>query len=195
MERIKKDSEDIVNPDSLFIKRWNLNLTYHDESIAISSDGNKLYFDCSNHLRIHLCIKNENTFDLRYWRKYNIMTMWVSGNVFDELKKLRLLLNKYKLFKQIDIDSIQFIFVEQIDYEDYIVKCNINEIENDCIIVSNSDYRIFHLLVPLEKQKELLRDAKLREAKYNYYLMSQRAWIQKHGHIDPAFWHLLMYEE
>jgi len=207
MQIIKKQQNDIVTPDKIIIPKWKLDLRFGKvDCISLSFDGSIIWFGSNKttpHPSIHRILNNDNTFDLRYWPKQNLISMWITQDIYSNLDGLKqaFISNNVKHVKDescklnINIKSVQFIFVELIDNEKYIVKCSIDELNEKHTFVDNSKYRIFHILSPSSKLKMLLKDSKLRHERYCYYIFCRNAWVSKHGSIDPAFYHLLMYEE
>lgn len=208
MEIIQKSLEDIVTPDQIIINSLNISLRYSkNKNNSLSFDGEYIYVSDEikprSHPYIHSKTKKYDTFDLRYWPEAKLLSAWIDGDIIERLTSLKQAFKEGKIKNlngdiiesPINIDDVMFIFVEEIDYEECIVKCKLDEIDDSHIIVQNDNLRLFHLLSPTAKAKELRINKKLQEAKHHYYLMYKRSWISKHGHIDPALYHLIMYEE
>lgn len=196
MEKIFKSKDDIVSPDKIQIKEWNLHLDHMDyDSVTLSFDGEYIYY--SNNLIKHPNVSNlipRQTLDLRYWSNSNIITCWVSNN--DVIEQLKLfykahLFGKYKSFNKwlnLRFDGIyncKLVFCDK----GYIIKCTFDELSKINSIDDNSDLRLLHLLSPLVKMEFF------KPEKHYYYLEGEKSWLSKHGDIDPAYYHLLMYEE
>lgn len=100
-----------------------------------------------------------------------------------------------ELWQLIDIENVDLIFVENGTDGDYVVRCKFDELDDKVEIASNQGAWVMHMMSPMGKKLMIDHDMKLRAERHIYFIQSQRAWINKHGSIDPALYHLLMYEE
>ena len=66
---------------------------------------------------------------------------------------------------------------------------------NDIKAKNTSKERELHLMSPIEKQKMINNTPELKKQKEDYYDESGKSWTEKYGNIDPAKYHLLMYQE
>lgn len=208
MKKIIKHKYDVVTPDLLFIKDWGLCFDYKMvDSISLSFDGNVIY--CGEgrmftHPYIHKAIGTQNTFDSRFWIHKNVIVMWIydSNNSIELLKNFKqaIIGNKFVNVKchkklNININTVQLIFTKLIGGVEYIIRCGFDEIDEIDNIVPNYELRPYHIAPPLLKQQMLNNDKELQNERQSYNDEGNRAWVAKHGNIDPAFYHLLMYEE
>lgn len=162
---------------------------------------------------------------LRIWKSYNIITMWSQGeDQVEKLKKVINLFkngdylsffgnekgesvivpkeNNY-MHKGIDFNNLMFYWeiheydTEIKDYTRYVCRAPLSELFNKGINVDIDDTKskLLHLMTPQEKAQAIKNDEKLKKEREEYAKEGDRAWVSKHGNIDPAQYHLLMYQE
>ena len=214
MVRKKKDKQDIINPHMIVVKEWNLyGVFYDDDAITISFDGETVFLSKENfiqkHPGVHSVIQNYNTVDLRCWEHRKIITFWiyeidnvqmlkafkesvVNGNVKEVTKEGV----KETCSLNLDIENLEIIFCTKIGDVTYVNKAKIDELDDTCNnMVSNHEKRISHTSSPTLKYELTLRDAELKNDRDAYFKEMDRIWTKKHGNMDVAEYHLLMYEE
>ena len=167
----------------------------------------------------------ESDIYLRIWKSYNIITMWSQGEgQIEKLKKVINFFkngdylsfyenekgesvivpkeNNY-MHKGIDFNNLMFYWeiheydTEIKDYTRYVCRAPLSELFNKGINVDIDDTKskLLHLMTPQEKAQAIKNDEKLKKEREEYAKEGDRAWVSKHGNIDPAQYHLLMYQE
>jgi len=162
---------------------------------------------------------------VRIWKNYNIITVWSEGedNV-EKLKKVVNLFkngnylsfyenengdamivpkeNNY-MHKGINFNDLVFYWEtteyddEIDDYSKYVCRAPLSELFNKGVNVDidDSKSKLFHLMTPQEKAQAIQNDEELKKEREEYAKEGDRAWKAKYGNIDPAQYHLLMYQE
>lgn len=157
------------------------------KSVAFSFDGETIYPSSSPiHNTTHDKLNTHDLLDFRYYYNANLLSVWI----YDEdliIPQLRAFERAYRKgeWKPFDIDMVRLMFISDGD----IIKCGFNEL-GMVSIDANARMRAYHIAPP--SIKNLIVD---RGWKHEYFLEGERAWIMKHGNIDPALYHLIMYEE
>lgn len=216
MERILKENRDIITPDKLRVRNWHLSLFHWNyDTLTLSFDGETIYYGNSSlkHPIIHMKLKNNDLFDFRYWYNENLICCWsYDENTVDVLKKIKYAYenNKIKKIESLedkrfyyytkdtkffDVNTVDIIFEQNINDKKYIVKCKFDELDNVTEMSSNNHLRQYHVMPPQLKFQELSNNKQLMSERQYYIQEGQKAWVAKHGDIDPAYYHLLMYEE
>ena len=160
---------------------------------------------------------------IRIWKKYNIMAVWSKDD--NGIEKIKKVINLFKngnylsfylddngyenvlpkednyMHKDIDFNNLMFYW-ETYDDDDgvpskYICRAPLSELFNGNVNVNvdDSDAKLFHLMTPQEKAQAIQNDEKLKKEREEYAKEGDRAWKAKYGDIDPAKYHLLMYQE
>ena len=189
MERTPKGEKDYVTPDRIVVGAWGYRMSLgKTKTVAFCFDGKEIHV-CKTpiHNHVHERLGTHDLLDFRSYCEYNLLAVWI----YDE----DLIIPQLKAFKRIygrdgwrpfDIDSVRLIFVSG----EAVVKCGFDELDAVGVIDRNDRMRAYHVTPPM--LKGLVVDNGWKHA---YFKEGERAWIRRHGNVDPAFWHLLMYEE
>ena len=189
MERIKLQKHDAIAPDRINVIGWRyvFNITSR-RFVTFSFDGEKVYKSKSViHGWAHDVLKTDDLLDFRYYPSENILSVWIYDSSLI-VKQLKLFEKVYREsdWKPFDIDTVYLLFSS----DGYAVKCLFRELDQIDKIDENYKLREFHIMPP--SLKNLVID---KDMKREYYKEGERSWIMKHGSIDPAYYHLLVYEE
>lgn len=159
----------------------------------------------------------------RIWKKYNIMAVWSNDDVIKETKNIINLLKNgdyltvyseddgdYQILpkkenfihKEIDFNNLMLYWETYEDDEwgmpsKYICRAPLSELFNGNVNVNidDSESKLLHLITPQEKMQAIQNNEKLKKEREEYAKEGDRAWKAKYGNIDPAKYHLLMYQE
>ena len=163
--------------------------------------------------------RSQDTY-VRIWKKYNIIAVWSNDDIIQEIKNVinhfkngdyltvymdadgyNQILPKNENFMHKDIDFNNLMLYWE-TYEDdmsskYICRAPLSELFNGNVNVNvdDSDAKLLHLMTPQEKAQAIQNDEKLKKEREEYAKEGDRAWKAKYGNIDPAKYHLLMYQE
>ena len=133
--------------------------------------------------------------DGRLWENLKIMSIWdlnkgivqknIKGCLTDLEQRYKINLSDYSLLYNTGKDV-----VKKISIDEFLGR------EHQPSDASDTSYeRELHLMSPTQKQQELQTNDEYKKRREAYAKASQNAWISKHGSIDPAYYHLLMYQE
>ena len=110
--------------------------------------------------------------------------------------------NENTLASHINFDELTFYWKQRDEDENgYDFECafrekvnNLLSSDND-INIDDSQQKLLHLMTPAEKANAIKNNDELRKEREEYFKEGEHAWLNKHGDIDPAQYHLLMYQE
>lgn len=158
----------------------------------------------------------------RIWTNENIITCWsvASGDIKEYVATIvediksnnyttyydllegecnELPKEKNWLHKLIDWNTLSYYweYKDENDGNFYICREKVSELlnNNTDVKVDDEQQKLLHLMTPTEKQKAIQNNDDLRKEREEYYKEGENAWLAKHGDIDPAQYHLLMYQE
>ena len=188
MERTRFQTGDNITPDRIIVKAWGYDIrVFKNPSFALSFDGDTIYCGYGVcHPPIHEKYPDKEFLDMRYYMKENLVSVWTDhpGPVMPVLISFR---ETYDAMPRKPFPpSAKFILVS----DGWIVMCDLDELDSLNSIDDNSYLRDLHLQSPVVKQ--MMRD---REWKDGYWKEGRSAWVERHGELDPAEYHLLAYEE
>ena len=202
MQKLIMEENDIISPDRLRIDRMGIDIGCGDvhSAMPLSYDGSCVYYSAQgNHMRLH-DVAGSHTFDLRYFFGCSLMSFWsYSGETGESVKgfvsavsngRVRCVDETFTALP-FSTEGLKFVFTSTDGALTYIVICGCDEIHGDGIM-ANEDLRAYHLASPVMKKSLVPGLSGWRRA---YFKESERAWTRKHGDIDPAYYHLLMYGE
>ena len=159
---------------------------------------------------------------LRVWLSNNILTSWgYDENIKEKLKEINYYFHNsvdyfYKVddeVKHIHNPSISSFYINfgELDYfwegyeeDEFGMEINYaycetvdNLISSDIEInkADDTQQREFHLMTPDEKAEYLKNNDEKRQERINYFKEGEKAWVNKRGDVDPAYYHLTMYGE
>lgn len=189
MERIKLRERDNITPDRIQIRDWRyiFNVTAR-HFVTFSFDGEKVHENETKiHNWAHDTFNTDDLLDFRYYASENILSVWVYDSSLI-VQQLKLFEKVYRAgdWKPFDIDTVRLLFSSN----GYGVRCLFSELDQIDTIDENYKLRAYHVMPP--SLKNLVVD---KDVKHEYYKEGERSWTMKHGNIDPAYYHLLMYEE
>ena len=189
MKRTKLGSNDRVLPDCIRIRMWGYHASIIKEKVTtFSFDGEKIYVSPTLiHNTAHKNLGTHDLLDFRYWNERNLLSVWIYDKslIVQQLKQFERVYRNGD-WKPFNIDTVELIFVSN----GYAVKCLFSELDNFTEFDENSKFRAYHIMPP--SLKRLVVDKDWRR---EYFKEGERSWVMKHGNIDPALWHLIMYEE
>lgn len=197
-----KEKGDICCPDSIYIRKWNIELNYMDGDSIVASlfaDGSVTYSSRSNHviMRMNNGIK-DRSFDFRIWKDKKIVSFWTENST-GYLKKMKRAVHEIEKMKIVDDIFTYHLLFEKIDTngDQYVVDCELSELddiiyEEEFEVIANNHYDRgkLHLLSPSLKPQFISQ----KEIHYRY-LSSNKYWKKRIGKMDIAEWHLLINEE
>ncbi len=211
MIKIPNRGDCLVSPDVIRIPEMHIVLNHClNDAVCISFDGDTLHIGnySIKHPVIHMKLGKNDLEDLRLWYKEKLITMWIRqskkdvGSILKSVKKAfdsgNIVLYDITNLNEIlpnGLDDFSFIYQTTENGENYVVKCNFDELDNVVSVRENEAHRMLHLLTPTAKKHFFETHPKEYDARMEYFKEGERAWVMKHGNIDPAHWHLLMYEE
>ena len=207
IERIRYTDDCSVTPDLINIPKWKYLLYYNQkDAVSISYDGKDIVVigNGEAHPAVKRYFKHtKETFDIRLWGKPKVLSVWTSPqyNIFASLQKVITSIqnNNYKVLHGWavnigDINEYSILFCEQRLLDKYIVRCNIQDLQElnaaDTYIVSNELERLWHIWTPEEKIRRLNESEALRLKKHFHYKTTCSKWKHKIGNMDVAEWHL-----
>jgi len=197
------EENDICNPDSVYIFKWNLDLEYHDydsKCITFLKNNTVILFR-DNHIMLrkyYKIKKSDVALDLRIWIENKLITFWTSDSK-NYLKTIKQCLEQIKKENLIDnIDSYNIIFQKKDENNTiFIIDCPVSEIDDaiddEYYFQLNENYYNrgrLHLMSPFLK-KNFIKQGEI----HYQYIKSCQYWSDKIGNLDIAHYHLLIYEE
>lgn len=189
MEKVKLGNKDCIAPDHIHVRAWGYRIgIIKQRNETFSFDGESIHVSPTIiHNTIHENLETHDLLDFRYFYGKNLLSVWVYDETLIVLQ-LRRFEKAYRngSWKPFDIDEVQLIFT----CDGYAVKCLFSELDGISGIDANSNLRAYHVAPP--SLKRLVTDESWR---HGYFLESERVWVARHGNVDPACYHLLMYEE
>lgn len=195
MERTPLLKDDKISPDIIKVRDWDIDVSYHREreKWALTFDGSLIY--TGKHLT-HKTLWSragwKPVLDLRFYGGRNLLAVWSDGKGTRES-----LIAFRDAWREAgrpgpDLERAEIIFA---DTEGCAVRCSLDELDDAGEVAENKDLRYFHVVPPALKIRLLEKNGSLRDERREYFREGDKSWVRKHGDIDPACWHLLMYEE
>lgn len=182
MEMTVLNTNDSISPDTVYVADWGYDVDFmNGDCIVFSFGDGKIWHEMG---KWHKPIPVKDPLPFRYFKCENLLTVWIDdGNRI--INKLREFESTYRNgeWKPFDIDQVQFIFT----HNEYAVRCGFSELDK----VETPDENI-------KLRGNLMlhgRNCIMRKIDKERPQEGDKAWIRKHGDIDPAHYHLLMYEE
>lgn len=192
-----------ATPDNIQVKDQNGNIIY-DTSCTSEKDGPRPLFygyDENGEKRCWLGKIGEYhheqdnipfsvvTIIGRIWERLKIMSFWHMDRPMTQ-KELPNCLNDLSQRYNIDVSEYKTVY----NINKNIVKVS-DSTEKVTKAKDTSKERELHTMSPLQKKKEYDANDDLKQQRHDYFVDSDKAWINKHGNIDPAYYHMLVYQE
>lgn len=188
MDRVFIHDGERVTPDRILVQEWGYDLyILRNQSLVFTFDGKTIHHDFGLcHSYIYGKIRRP-AIDLRYFPEKDVIAVWVDDTV-DIVLWLKDFEAAYRKgeWRPFDIESVRIVFSQN----GYAVRCGFSELDAIGWMDENQSLRGIHTLRPMLKR--MVVSPKWRT---EYFREGERSWIMKHGNVDPALYHLIMYEE
>lgn len=221
MEKVKYKEKDCVNPDTVCVSDWGIE-AHCEENDAVPviytkrllKDGYGPILTTNNkgmyHAELNIIIGNylekkgisyissrSKDIYIRIWLNRNIISCWKPWDTNDINGCKEIIKDVVKLLKSGNFNTFNTngISIEELPKEQ-------NTLQNDIDFSKlmfywadeiDDEYGYPEKFIFRAPVSELFRTTSTE--KTNYYKEGEKAWVAKHGDIDPAYYHLLMYQE
>lgn len=211
----------IIYTERLLNKGINETVFISDKYGEYHSDLNKNmeHYLMTDYDVYYISSRSHDTY-VRIWKKYNIMSVW--SNRYEGIETIEKIIKLFKngdyltfseegilpkkenyMHKGINFNNLMFYW-ETYEHDEnnipskYICRAPLSELFNsnmDVNVDDDADAKLLHLMTPQEKAQAIQNNGKLKKEREEYAKEGDRAWKAKYGNIDPAQYHLLMYQE